>query len=173
MIIGLSGYARTGKDTVAGILIEHYGFERRAFADVLRQSIYRLNPLAGTTVRVADLVDEYGWEVAKANAEVRRLLQVMGTEVGRELFGADVWVKQAMRDLPERTVFTDLRFPNEAAAIRKRDGTVWRVTRPNVEAVNAHESERAMDNYAFDAWVRNDGDLDDLSRQVAFLVEAT
>lgn len=171
MIVGLSGYARTGKDTVAGILIEHYGFERRAFADVLRQSIYRLNPVAGNTVRVADLVDEYGWEVAKSHAEVRRLLQVMGTEVGRELFGADVWVKQAMKNLPERTVFTDLRFPNEAAAIRKRGGTVWRVSRPDVEAVNEHESERAMDNYAFDAWVKNDGNLDDLRHQVAFIME--
>lgn len=171
MIIGLSGYARTGKDTVASILIEHYGFERRAFADVLRQSIYRLNPLAGTTVRVADLVDEYGWEVAKANAEVRRLLQVMGTEVGRELFGDDVWVKQAMKNLPERTVFTDLRFPNEAAAIRKRDGFVWRVSRPDVVAVNEHPSETAMDNYMFDAWVKNDGNLDDLRQQVAFIME--
>lgn len=172
MIVGLSGYARTGKDTVAGILIEHYGFERRAFADVLRQSIYRLNPMTGNTVRVANLVDEYGWEVAKANPEVRRLLQVMGTEVGRELFGADVWVKQAMKDLPERTVFTDLRFPNEATAIRKRGGTVWRVSRPDVDAINGHESERAMDNYAFDAWVKNDSNIDYLRHQVAFIMEA-
>ena len=171
MLVGLSGYARSGKDTVAGILIERYGFERRAFADVLRQSVYRLNPLCGKSIRVQDVVDEYGWEVAKSNPEVRRLLQVMGTQVGRELFGANVWVDKSMVDLPERTVFTDLRFPNEATAVRKRGGTVWRVSRRDVGAVNEHESERAMDNYPFDAWVKNDGNLDDLRMQVAFIME--
>ena len=33
MIIGLSGYARSGKDTVAGILIGLHGYENRSFAE--------------------------------------------------------------------------------------------------------------------------------------------
>ena len=36
MIIGLSGYARSGKDTVAELLVLNYGFKRVAFADGIR-----------------------------------------------------------------------------------------------------------------------------------------
>lgn len=166
MIIGLSGYARSGKDTTAGILVAHYGFERRAFADVLREAVYRLNPQLTETVRVRDVVDEYGWEVAKSNPEVRRLLQVMGTEVGRAMLGEDVWVRRAMKSLPAKTVFTDMRFPNEANAIRKRGGLVWRVNRPKFVAVNGHVSETALDSYTFDAVINNAGDLEFLAEQV-------
>ena len=44
MIIGLSGYAQSGKDTVAKVLIEEYGFTRIAFADKIREFLYDLNP---------------------------------------------------------------------------------------------------------------------------------
>jgi dephospho-CoA kinase len=86
MIIGLSGYAQSGKDTVAELLCLNYGFKRISFALPMRDAIYTLNPLVEGTNRIVDLVDEYGWDVAKANPEVRRLLQVFGTDVGRKMF---------------------------------------------------------------------------------------
>ena len=45
MIIGLSGYAQVGKDTVAQILVEEYGYSRIGFADIIRNACYRLNPI--------------------------------------------------------------------------------------------------------------------------------
>jgi len=83
MIIGLSGRAGSGKDEVAKVLVDLYGYKRIAFADAIRDALYELNPLVSDRIRVADLVDEYGWDFAKKNFEVRRLLQVFGTEVGR------------------------------------------------------------------------------------------
>ncbi len=80
MIIGLSGYAQSGKDTVAELLCLNYGFKRIAFADAIREGVVRLNPMLDDGIRVADLVEDYGWDVAKGNTEVRRLLQVFGTE---------------------------------------------------------------------------------------------
>jgi dephospho-CoA kinase len=40
MIIGLTGYAQSGKDTVANILVENYGYQRVAFADPIRALLY-------------------------------------------------------------------------------------------------------------------------------------
>lgn len=173
-IIGLAGYAQSGKDTVASMLAPRYG--RRAFADALRDVLYALDPDCRHNVDYNDIrgvstwVDEYGWEWAKANTEVRALLQRLGTEAGRKILGEDIWVKTAMRDLLSYTVFTDVRFPNEAQAIVDQGGVVWRVNRPGTGAVNGHPSETALDDWPYDLLIVNDGSLDDLQKQVDSVV---
>jgi hypothetical protein len=173
MIIGLSGYAQSGKDTVAELLCLNYGYTRMSFAQPMRDAIYTLNPIVfNLNSRVADLVDEYGWDVAKANPEVRRLLQVFGTEVGRKQFGENFWVQQAFDKLEStKIVFADVRFPNEANEIIQYGGQVWRVNRHNHAPVNGHKSEHAMDNFMFKHVLYNDGTLDDLSDEVFMLAK--
>lgn len=173
MIIGLSGYAQSGKDTVAELLCLNYGYTRLSFADPMRDAIYTLNPIVfNLNSRVADLVDEFGWDVAKANPEVRRLLQVFGTEVGRKQFGENFWVQQAFDKVEsDRVVFADVRFPNEANEIIQYGGQVWRVNRHNHAPVNGHKSEHAMDNFMFKHVLYNDGTLDDLSDEVFMLAK--
>ena len=173
MIIGLSGYAQSGKDATANLLCLNYDYERRAFADPIRTGIYRLNPWVSANNRVAELVDEYGWDTAKHNPEVRRLMQVFGTEVGRKMFGDNFWIKTALKDLvgTERIVISDVRYPNEADAIKALGGTMWRINRHNHPAVNGHASEHAMDNYMFNHVIYNDGTLDDLSDEVFMLAK--
>lgn len=171
MIIGLSGYARSGKDSVAELLVLNYGFKRVAFADGIRQALVALNPLIGS-LRLNDIVGEHGWEVAKSTDEVRRLLQVMGTEVGRKLIHEDVWVWRLFNQINEddRIVIPDVRFPNEANMIKSRDGQVWRINRPSHHAVNDHISEHAMDTYMVDRAIFNSGTLDDLADEVFMLM---
>jgi hypothetical protein len=173
MIIGLSGYAQSGKDATANLLCLNYDYERRAFADPIRTAMYRLNPRVDSVVRLAELIDDYGWDTAKHNPEVRRLLQVFGTEVGRKMFGDNFWIKTALKDLTgaERIVISDVRYPNEANAIKALGGTVWRINRHNLSAVNGHVSEHAMDNYMFNHVIYNDGTLDDLSDEVFMLAK--
>ena len=129
MIIGLSGYARSGKDTVAELLGLNYGFKRISFALPMRDALYRLNPIVkgsivGEELRLAEYVDHFGWEDAKALPEVRRLLQVFGTEVGREMFGKTFWIDQAFKRAEEyqRVVIADVRFPNEADTVKIKGG---------------------------------------------------
>lgn len=168
MLIGLSGYAQSGKDTAANALRE-LGYERIAFADVLRSAVYALNPLLPDGRRVQDVVDEMGWDRAKVNfTEVRTLLQRMGTEVGRNLLGDNIWVDTALANLSEagRYVVTDCRFPNEAEAIRSRGGRVYRVTRPGVTKANDHPSETSLDNYDFDGILINDGTVESFYKEV-------
>lgn len=173
MIIGLSGYAQTGKDTVANYLIEKYGFIRVAFADPIREAIYRLDPkirLGETSgVSLAHAVDNMGWEeVKRLSSDARELMQRMGTEVGREIFGENFWVIQAMKKASQgdRIVFTDVRYPNELQAILEASGAIWRVVRNDVGAVNVHASESALDEYPFDQILFNNDTKDSLYESI-------
>lgn len=181
IIIGLSGYARSGKDSIANVLVEEYGFKRFAFADKLRECLYALNPVVRANEEynhpfegpmmytyLRNVIDEDGWDGYKEGYygdEIRRLLQRMGTEVGRELIGDTIWVDELDKH-SGRIVVTDLRFPNEYDKVKSLGGKVWRVNRIDVTAVNAHVSEIALDSHVFDGYLRNDGTLDDLRNNV-------
>lgn len=165
MLLGLSGYAQSGKDTIGQALVRNYGFTRYAFADVLKEVVYRLNPVADIgDVRVQEIVDDYGWEEAKNISEVRRLLQVMGTEAGRDVLGTNIWVDTVLNRVrpTEDVVITDCRFPNEAQAVKNRGGHVVRVVRAGVDAANDHPSETSLDTWPFDMVVDNNGTLEDV-----------
>ncbi|MDX3260740.1 hypothetical protein PV336_16085 [Streptomyces sp. MI02-2A] len=172
--VGLHGYAGVGKDTIATILTEEYGYERVAFADKLREALYVLNPVIlhdeyGYELRVQDLVDNLGWDDAKRQyEEIRRMLQVLGTEVGREMISQNVWVDATFKglDKDKRYVFTDVRFENEHQAIDQNLGLLIRVERPGVGPVNDHKSEKALPYRWFDAEIINDGTLEDLNTKV-------
>jgi hypothetical protein len=173
--VGLSGYAGSGKDEAAKALIVG-GWRRDAFADRLRQFLYNLDPWVTVSpdvgvARLAKLVDAYGWDRAKRTfPEIRRLLQRTGTEAGRKVLGAQVWVDALMREFDpvnEALVVTDCRFSNEADAIRKAGGVIVRVNRPGVGPKAdpggwVHESEVALDGYDFDVVIDNDGTVEDL-----------
>jgi hypothetical protein len=75
------------------------------------------------------------------------------------------WVQQALRQVsPEGNfVITDVRYPNEAKAIREYDNSqIWRIKRSGVDPVNTHASETAMDGERVDQIFVNNGTLEDL-----------
>jgi hypothetical protein len=183
VIIGLSGYAQSGKDTVAKILVDHYGFRRVAFADKIRDMLYELNPIVSCEehdsslgyIRVKDLVDDYGWDSAKKEVEIREYLQRLGVSA-RNHIGSDVWVKSAINKVwgpNDHVVITDVRFKNEAQAIKEiyALNQLWRVIRPGVGAVNNHISERDLDDYEFDFDIYNEGTLISLHEDIDILME--
>jgi hypothetical protein len=186
MIIGLSGYARSGKDEAAKVLVEEFGFTRVAFADKLREVLYALNPIVQADfgfefrsewhgpgfIMLQEAIDTYGWDGYKASefsTEIRRLLQRLGTEAGRQTLWDSIWIDAAFKPY-ERTgkdiVVTDARFPNEGRAIAERDGYIWRVNRPSVGPAvgkdgSIHPSETSLDNWPFDMVLSNDGTLEE------------
>lgn len=172
VIIGLSGYASSGKDTVAEHLVNEHRFERVAFADPIREILLAMNPIVHD-VRLKELVDEYGWDLAKQRPEVRHYLQVLGYSA-RVNIDQEVWIRAAFRkfsrDIYAKYVITDVRFINEAVAIKQLNGKIWRIERPDVTAVNGHVSEWEMDAYKFDEVLGNDGTLEELRFLVDTLV---
>lgn len=182
-IIALSGFARSGKDEVSNILVKEFGFKKVAFADKLREVLYALNPtLIGRfeisenavipQVTLQEVIDVYGWDGYKESMyglEIRRLLQRLGTEAGRETLWDSIWIDAALtgHDEDAKIVISDARFINEFEAIISRGGYVWRVDRPGVGPANDHKSETEAVGYKkFSMQIYNDGDLDDLKQVV-------
>lgn len=176
MIIGLSGYAQSGKDTVAKYLVEHHGFERIAFADKIRELLYEMNPIisivASEPMYLRGRVDRDGWDVAKQSDEVRRLLQELGVGA-RKVFGDNHWVVEAFKNLDKEKnyVVTDVRFQNEADFVKAFSGKLWRVERSGVNAVNGHVSEHDLDNWEFDGYIHNNASIEDLECVTAGLLK--
>ncbi|MGW8743521.1 deoxynucleotide monophosphate kinase family protein [Streptomyces sp. NPDC055794] len=177
-LIGLAGAARSGKDTAAQALLG-IGWARRAFADKVRDMLYAFDPYVLDTHNevwnVSVAVDRYGWDGAKEQLpEIRTYLQELGTEGGRAVLGEDVWVDALFRnhDTWGPTVITDVRFPNEAEAIRERGGMVIAIQRPGQELIAdaKHVSENALAGYLFDDVILNDGSVAQLHDRVVQLL---
>jgi hypothetical protein len=174
VIIGLCGYAQSGKDTAAAHLVESHGWARVAFADPLREMMLELNPVVpmetGVYLRLRRLVETSGWDEAKKNPEVRRLLQALGTEAGRKVLGDDIWVDVAAKKIrklfPQNVVLTDVRFENEARMILGMKGRVIRIERPGVGAVNGHVSENGIPDRYISEVIVNGGGIGDLCSKI-------
>lgn len=165
-VVGITGYARSGKDSVAATLAGR-GYTRLALADGVRAAAERLNPIFDRRP-LSTWLAALGWETTKTSVPgVREYLQALGTEVGREMLGVDVWTRAAERRMWDggRFVVPDVRFASEAAWVRSFGGTVWRVERPGVGPVNGHSSESG-DGIEPDRVIVNGGSLADLAAAV-------
>lgn len=188
LIVGLTGYAGSGKDTAAAALVER-GWCRMAFADALRDMALAIDPwveakpcqyLGARVVRLSNVVWWHGWDVAKTDfPDVRHFLQRLGTEGVRRHFGDDAWVRvfadryarlQAERG-PVNVVVPDVRFPNEAAYIQGAGGVVVRVERPGVRPLNLHASELEVASIGADFTLSNTGTADELKAAMLRWVE--
>lgn len=125
MIIGLTGKARSGKDTAADYLCSRYGFERYSLASPMKRAVCAMMEMDES------IFDSTRKEVPLKLVDVspRYMLQTLGTEWGRNIIGEDLWLKflQNMYDklpISAKVVVTDVRFENEAEWIRSVGGNV-------------------------------------------------
>lgn len=146
-LIGLTGTAGSGKDTVRRMLEEHHGYTGFAFADPIRSMLSALLESAGTS-------PEWMTDRARKEATIpalgtsyRHLAQTLGTEWGRSI-EPEFWLRiasarlDALQDQGLRHfVISDVRFLNESAWIKVLGGEVWRIDRPSAEPVRQHASE--------------------------------
>lgn len=175
-LIGLGGLPGAGKDVVADYLVERHGYVKIGMSDALANALYTLNPMVPDTrilpgrtrpapvqcVRYRDYVDGVGYVRAKENPEVRRLLQVLGTDVGRDLISKNVWVDMTARVIDEyavsgkNVVVTGIRFENEVIMLDpdEPDVVTWWIERPGVEPT-AHSSDAGVDKYSFQQVLTN------------------
>lgn len=178
MLIGLVGYASSGKDSVGDVLRIEHGFTRYAFADVLKDFALELDPLLtsiGKTppwYRLADVVGTYRWDYVKREyPSAREYLQLVGAAV-RDKLGPDIWINAVFNAIAAspnpwgNIVITDVRYQNEIDVIRSHFGYIWQVHRPNVGPANAHISEHEWEQHPPDAYVANDGTLNGLRHHV-------
>lgn len=141
MIIGISGFQGSGKDTIADYLQNIYGFKRDSFASTLKDAVAAVfgwdrELLEGRTKESRawrEQVDAW-WanRLDMPNLTPRLVLQLWGTEVARKAFHDDTWIASLENKLSKAhndIVITDVRFPNEIQAVRNAGGIVIRVVR--------------------------------------------
>lgn len=181
MLLGISGYAQAGKDTIADRLCDVHGFQRVAFADLLRRCAEALNPIVGvdpdgSPVTYVETLEFNGYEASKhLFPEFRGILQRLGTDVGRKLLDDNIWVDATLASLKTGVdyVITDARFTNEAQAIIDNGGLMVRVEREGTGPVNDHPSETALDDWFFDYTIQNNGTIEELNDKVDRLIRAS
>lgn len=188
MIIGLSGYAKSGKDTVSEMIQEIHPdkWEVKKFSGKLKVIASILTGIPAHQFEdqefKSSMLGEMWWKNYGDfyhQTTVRDFLQILGTDAIRNGLHTNAWVNALMADYkprkmdqysPSNWIITDCRFPNEAEAIKDRGGMIVRVNRPGIAPVNAHPSETALDNWDFDYKIANDSDLISLKQSVQILL---
>ena len=113
--------------------------------------------------------DYFAWPGTK-DEKWRRILQVLGTEVGRAV-DPDFWIKKLDQDTQtcSALVVPDVRFPNEADWIHRQDGLLIRVIGRGglVGQAGTHASETQILSLRADVEIINDGTVEELHAQVS------
>lgn len=140
MIIGVTGFIGSGKDTVADYLTTFHGFKRVSFAASLKDAVSSVfgwdrDLLEGSTKSSREWreqKDVWWSERLGMNITPRWVLQYWGTDVLRNYFHTDIWVasvENKLRQTKDNIVITDCRFANEVNVIKAVGGTTIRVIR--------------------------------------------
>lgn len=167
-IIGLAGLAGSGKTRMAQALEERFHFVRLPFAGPIKDMARAFGLLSS---EVSGILKEEPC-IALCGKTPRQFMQWLGTEFGRELIGEDVWINAWRRRLerhlaealedgaPLRIVCDDVRFANEAAALRGLGGVILRLDRRGAGSASgaAHPSEGQA--FMVDRIIANDGTVD-------------
>lgn len=199
MIVGLLGFIGSGKGTVADILVSK-GFKKESFADPVKDAVAAIFGwdralLEGDTNESRDFreaPDKFWSDKFGRSVTPRHMLQIMGTEAGRDTFHQDLWIYSLEQRIKnnEHTVIADVRFPNECIAIRNLGGFIVRVARgPEPSWYNdalkanqtgdlndiinsgVHFSEWAWIGQETDYNISNNGSLDMLNADVKHMLK--
>lgn len=176
LLIGLHGLARTGKDTAARYLVAHYQLLAYAFANPLKDGLMLMFQLTDAHLN-GDLKEQPLPGIGKSP---RELMQLLGTEWGRQMVHPELWLKLARLHLDNMLelqdghipgfVISDVRFDNEAQWIRDQGGTVVHLVRSSAPGVNPHSSESGIAIQDNDQVIHNDADLQNLYAQLDHLI---
>lgn len=172
MIIGLHGKAKSGKDESFKQLeaigkSEGIRFKRVAFADPLKEaaldSIGVTANLDPDTLKDDCSITIYKNQAPQRTISGRQYLQNFGV-AAREVYGSNFWVDLSMSriNLTGNIVFTDVRFINEAEAIRNAGGYILYVYRVEDEPDGDHISEQKLPDDLIDFYIDNTEDIANL-----------
>ena len=182
--IGITGKARSGKDTLASKMGEI--FKAEPYKGKTNWVIERLaKPLYDIAAMwIGSPVDDtFKTDIEPVTGVTGRVfLQKLGTEGFRKLFGDDVWCKHLENRVIQKikkhqaeesnviVIVPDVRFNNEAKFIKDRGGLIIRVLRPGSplklkgnEAFHASEAG-VSDNLVDVKWLNEEGKLDILDK---------
>ncbi len=132
MIVGLVGFASSGKDTAAQFLVEEFDFFPIAFADGIKDCLASIfcwdrELLEGKTSESRFWREQRDrWWADRLDIpqfSPRWAMTNFGTDIMRRHLNEDIWIMNTMRRLSMKTdrhiVVKDCRFSNEIRALRE------------------------------------------------------
>lgn len=142
MLIGIVGFANSGKGTVGSVLVRDNGFVEDSFAAPLKDATASIfgwdrSMLEGDTPESRfwrERPDAF-WtkELKDPSFTPRKAMQLLGTDGCRRVIGEDIWVSSLIKRWKDAgepdTVVTDCRFPNEVDIIHELNGKIIRIKR--------------------------------------------
>lgn len=162
-LIGITGKAGSGKDTLADAAVRDYSAVKYNFALPIKQA---LNAMFGWSMEMWDNREWKEEPISWLGKSPRQLAQTLGTEWGRELIHPELWTRLAMdryekhanSGASEMFVIPDVRFNNEAEAIHRLGGIVINIVRPGQAFINSstHKSESGVSDDLIDHTLYND-----------------
>lgn len=167
MLIGVCGKVGEGKTTIAKHLRDAYGFKIMSFGGPLKKIVSVLFNIPLETLNHPIEKDKFDPRWGKTP---RTIMQLFGTDCMRNFFGYDFWVQKMEHQLlllPQHDiVIDDVRFPDEADMVTRKNGILIQVVRSNnplalqsAEALHASERiDRLNPTKTFD----NDSQIIDL-----------
>ena len=177
ILIGLTGHAGSGKDTVRSIM-ETEGFVGLAFADGIRGMLRKLLTSAGIDDAYIDERTLKEAIIPELGVSYRHMAQSLGTEWGRNL-RRDFWLRitaafvvDQMNAGETHFVISDVRFANEAAWVRSKGRQIWRIHREGLASVRPHVSESGVDSIKPHRTIHNNGTTADRAEAVALAIES-
>jgi hypothetical protein len=182
LLIGLSGKSGSGKSTVGDYLEGAHGYVQFAFADALKDTVGQAFDFTQEQLYTnrKEVIDPR-WGVSP-----RWCLQWLGTEILRTRF-PDIWIKRLHGEMVDYLsqggrrpiVVTDVRFRDEAEALKALGGVLVRIERAGSGAANGisgHVSETDLDGW--EGWeagrgnhvIDNNGTLVDLANCIEMVL---
>lgn len=173
-LIGITGKARSGKDSLATFAWTQYGFTRIAFADPVKMAAQAKFGLTTDQTWNDDLKEVV---IPHWGMTPRQIFQMEGTEAGRNVFGGDLWIRRFMLSYnllrnTDDIIVPDVRFDNEAEALRSLGGIIIEVRRGQAGlsgSAGAHVSESGLSLPA-DYVIENEGTLEELHEKFEAIV---
>ena len=177
MLIGITGHKFSGKSTVTNMLSEMLGYETHSFADKLKDVTCVLSgctreQLEDYDFKENELVPDYlrPYCLNADKPTYRAFLQRFGSEVMRGV-NDNIWIDCTLSNCGENAIISDVRFPNEAKAIKERGGIIVKVVRDNVTTSDTHQSETMIDSIDAEYVLVNTKSIETLRGAVRSLVE--
>ena len=182
MLIALTGYKGSGKDTCADYLVEKYGYTKIAFASPLKDLLkllflYSDDQLYGHLKEVPD----HRWYGCSPRASmqyigtewIRKQLDTIMPGIGEDYFvnRLNYWYQQQLLLNPNiKVVISDLRhFQNEIDLVKKLNAVIVEIDRPQLNKQDTHQSEQRVNNV--DETIINDNTLDDFYNKIDELMK--
>ncbi len=167
LVIGFAGKGGVGKSEMAkGMQNRHHpNVFIHSFATHLKEGTKFLFGLSDHDINTIEGKKSI---IPNINITVRKALQIVGTDFGRNMIHKDFWVFQEERKIKDyekyvTLIYDDVRFPNECDLIHKYNGIIIYLHRDFktdfTEVEQEHQSEKALDFDKVDIFLNVPNDI--------------